>query len=184
MNYVEGFEVYPNRRAARRPVVVGGMSKCELLVKLQGAKIELNEAGHALFAHEMFQTSSTLSTFETVEVTVTQLGFAAGATITEIHERAAELGLSPCPLELGPYLRLDYVDQPQAKAGTPPSHYRAPPGSLTVASLPIAADDDTPKGFYLRRIEGVLWLRGYRSWPGHLWSPEDNFVFCLPPNTA
>jgi len=46
-----------------------------------------------------------------------------------------------------------------------------------VASAPLAQDDETPKGFYLRRIEGVLWLRGYRSWPGHIWSPQDMFVF-------
>jgi hypothetical protein len=44
----------------------------------------------------------------------------------------------------------------------------------------LAQDESIPKGFYLRRIEGILWLRGYRSGPEHLYSPEDRFVFCCP----
>ncbi|MDA0708693.1 MAG: helicase, partial [bacterium] len=46
-----------------------------------------------------------------------------------------------------------------------------------IASQILTEDDDFPKGFYLRRIKGVLWLRGYRSWPGHVWEPDDHFVF-------
>jgi hypothetical protein len=46
-----------------------------------------------------------------------------------------------------------------------------------VASSPLDDADETPRGFYLRRVEGVPWLRGYRSGPGHVWSPEDLFVF-------
>ena len=34
------------------------------------------------------------------------------------------------------------------------------------------------------RIEGDLWLRGYQSWPGHNWSPQDVFVFVRPHNVA
>jgi hypothetical protein len=36
----------------------------------------------------------------------------------------------------------------------------------------------------LRRIEGDLWLRGYQSWPGHHWSPQDVFVFVRRHNVA
>ena len=51
------------------------------------------------------------------------------------------------------------------------------PERVTVASAPLCDDEEVPKGFYLRRIEGVLWLRGYQSWSGHVWSGEDTFVF-------
>ena len=95
-------------------------------------------------------------------------------------QRSAELGLSLCPLELAPHLRLQYLDQPEGYSGHPPSQHRAPPGSITVASAQLSEDDDLPKGFYLRRIEGVLWLRGYRCGAEHIWSPEDHFVFCRP----
>ena len=51
------------------------------------------------------------------------------------------------------------------------------PGAVVVASPPLDERDETPKGFYLRRIHGVLWLRGYWSWAGHVWSPQDVLVF-------
>jgi len=103
-----------------------------------------------------------------------------GHSIDQIHERAAQLGLLLCPLELGPHLRLQFLEQPEGSVGYPPSQHRAPPGSITVASPELVQDECTPKGFYLRHIEGILWLRGYRSGPEHLWSPEDRLVFCCP----
>ena len=160
---------------------IGGVGRLALLVEIQKNRIELNPAGLELFADDRFATAEATSTLETVEITVASLGFARGATIASICERAAQLALCPCPLELGPHLRLQYLDQPEGHLGHPPSRHRAPPGSLTIASAPIAEDDDIPKGFYLRRIDGVLWLRGYRSGPDHVWSPVDHFVFAVPP---
>ena len=46
-----------------------------------------------------------------------------------------------------------------------------------MVSVPLDEGYETPRGFYLRRIDGVLWLRGYRADAAHLWSPEDVFVF-------
>jgi hypothetical protein len=59
----------------------------------------------------------------------------------------------------------------------PATRHRAPAGSITIASSPLDDRDETPKGFYLRRVDGTLWLRGYRSSPAHVWDPEDVFVF-------
>jgi hypothetical protein len=36
----------------------------------------------------------------------------------------------------------------------------------------------------LRRIDGVLWLRGYRSGPEHIWNQDDHFVFTASPTAA
>lgn len=155
------------------------MTKSELMAQLQDRGIALNDAARALFAHDGFTTAPAASACATVEVSVAGLGCVQGAAIGTIQERAAELGLSPCPLELGPHLRLQFVDQPEGSAGQPPSQQRAPPGSITIVSRPLTGDDDAPKGFYLRRIDGVLWLRGYWSDAGHVRSPEDRLVFCL-----
>jgi hypothetical protein len=164
-----------------RAVRIGGVGRLALLAEIQRNGIELNQTGLELFANDGFTTAEACSILETVEITVACLGFARGATIADICERAAQLALCPCPLELGPHLRLQYRDQPEGRIGHPPSRHRAPPGSLTIASAPIADDDDIPKGFYLRRIDGVLWLRGYRSGPDHVWSQEDHFVFAVSP---
>ena len=172
--------LYSNCRAVNRTVCVGGMSKRELLAELRNNGIKLNKLGEALFEHDEFTTAETRSALETMEISVADLGYLQGAAIALISERAAELGLSLCPLELGPHLRLQFLDQPEGYWGHPPSQHQAPPGSVTVASRPLTGDDDTPKGFYLRRMKGILWLRGYRSDPEHIWSPEDHFVFCRP----
>jgi hypothetical protein len=169
--------IYPNCPIVPRTIRIGGKSKRELLEALLEHGVELNEAGKALFARDEFVTSEAPSALETVELTVASLGFANGATSDELFDRAAGLGLSPCPLELAPHLRLSYLDQPEGHSGHPPTQHRAPPGSVTIASRPIHGDDEVPKGFYLRRINGVLWLRGYRAGSEHVWSPEDRLVF-------
>jgi hypothetical protein len=165
-------------------VRIGSVPKETLLSLLQAARVQLNEAAQALFADSRFTTQLSSSLVQAVEVTPNDLGFPTGATYQQIVQRAANRGLLLCPLELGPHLRLQFPDQPEGFIGQPASQHRAPPGSITVASAPVANDEETPKGFYLRRIEGSLWLRGYRSWPGHNWSSQDIFVFSRPINAA
>ena len=162
-----------------RAVHIGGMTKVELLFALQQSGIQLNDIAKVLFAHQGFTTAEARSVLKTVEVSVGELGHTHGATIAEIFVSAAERGLSPCPLELAGHFRLQFTDQPEGSLGYPPSEHRAPPGSLTIASTPLAADGGAPMGFYLRRIRGALWLRGYRSPAEHIWDPGDRFVFCL-----
>ncbi len=174
---VEPEPVYPACPTITRTVIVGGLTKAELLQALQRNAIAMNASGERLFASDQFTTSETRYAVTTVELTVRDLGFPRGATIAAIYGRAAALGLGLCPLELGPHLRLQYRDQPEGDWGKPVRRHQAPCGSITIASEQLAADDDFPKGFYLRRIKGVLWLRGYRSGPEHVWEPEDHFIF-------
>ena len=175
---------FPNGSWVTRRIRVGGVCKLELLCRLQLGGVRLNESARTLFADDRFTTSAASSVVETAEVSVASLGLHNGAPFARIVEQAASIGLSPCPLELGPHFRLQYTDQPEGFLGQAASQHRAPPGSITVASTQLSDDEDTPKGFYLRRIEGALWLRGYRSSPGHVWNPEDIFVFSRLHNAA
>jgi hypothetical protein len=169
----------PDLHSASRVVRIGGMSKLELLAELQKKGIECNDSARALFAHKNFTASDVVTYINIVELSIGQLGYSRGATTTQIHKRMSELGLSLCPLELAPHLRLQLPDQPEDPR---PSEHRAPPGSITVASQPPSMDDDTvPKGFYLRRVGNVLWLRGYHCDAEHLWSAEDRFIFRARP---
>ena len=168
---------YPNCPTIIRIVQVGGLTASELLEELQRNAISLNESAERLFASELFTTSAARYVVTTVELTVLDLGFPHGATTGELSARAGALGLGLCPIELGPHLRLQYLDQPEGYWGQPERTHQAPSGSITIASEPLSDDDDVPKGFYLRRIKGVLWLRGYRSGPEHSWEPDDHFIF-------
>jgi len=166
-----------------RLIRTGGASKAELLSQLERAGVQLNDAARRLFDDERFTTSPVSSLVEIAEVSVAGLGLHDGATMAQIVEQAAARSLALCPLELAPHFRLQYTDQPEGFLGHPPSQHRAPPGSVTVASASLDEDQDTPKGFYLRIIEGTPWLRGYRSWAGHIWSPEDSLAFRVTPET-
>jgi hypothetical protein len=173
MNYPEGHYV-------TRDVFVGGRSKASLLAQLTAAGIELNEAARILFTSDQFTTSTIEQRLHTVELQVCHLNFPRGATTPEVHARAVTLGLSLAPLELGPCLRLQYLDQPEGHWGHPRTKHRTPPGAIAVASAPVSEDDTFPKGFYLRRIKGTLWLRGYWADAAHVLAPEDHLIFCQP----
>ncbi|MFE5836356.1 hypothetical protein [Arthrobacter sp. NPDC056493] len=114
------------------------------------------------------------------ERTVAELGRPDGATLAQIFEAAQQQGLLLCPLDTGPYLRLALNEQ-VASGDSVMSSGRAPDGALTVASEALIMDDEYPKGFYLRVVDGQAWLRGYRCDDRHAWSPDDRFIFQLPP---
>jgi hypothetical protein len=161
-----------------RTVQIGGQTKAELLDRLAANGVELNEAAKILFASERFIISEKRRSLSTVEVSIRDLGFPQGATFSDICISARRLGFGLCPLEVGPQLRLQFLDQPEGFLGKPVYQHRAPPGSITVASEILSEHDDFPKGFYLRRINGTLWLRGYRAGLEHTWDAEDCFLFC------
>ena len=112
-------------------------------------------------------------------MSVSDLGFNGGATYAQIVARALELGLAECPLELAAYLRLQFMDQPVAAPKPPSAEPGSPPGAITIASKPLDDSEEVPKGFYLRNIDGTLWLRGYWSDAIHVWNGDDVLVFTL-----
>ena len=145
--------------------------------ELEEAGIKLNPAAEELFADSRFTTAAVPTVLECVELSIADLGHPDGTVIESACRSAVAIGLQACPIEVGPCLRLKYRDQPEGAEGHPPSQHCAPPGSLTVVSPAPAGECSAPRGFYLRRIHGSLWLRGYRSDDRHVWSPEDRLLF-------
>jgi hypothetical protein len=161
-----------------RLLQIGGRTRYELLDDLNSGGIKLNEHAKTLLTNGKLQTDETPYQLRVVVVSVRDLVFPHGAGIQAIQKSALERKLSLCPMELAPHFRLQYRDQPEGFIGHPTTQQKAPPGSITVACAPIDSDDKFPKGFYLRCIEGTLWLRGYCSDNEHLWDPDDRFAFC------
>ncbi|HVZ39679.1 MAG TPA: helicase [Candidatus Kapabacteria bacterium] len=164
-------------RITKRIIGIGGMTPVQLLEELGRCGVRLNDAARTLLAGHRFPWSPERYELSTVELSVRDLGLVKGAGISDVRSAAAAIGLLPPPVELAPYMRLQYLDQPEGALGFPAMQHRAPPGSVTIASEPLSDDDDFPKGFYLRRIDGVLWLRGYMSGPDHIWNADDRLVF-------
>ena len=116
-----------------------------------------------------FTVSEHRQSIDVIVVSMGDLGLASGGTLLDIFERAESRGYGLCPLEVASHLRLRLLDQP-------PGPY------LTVASpRPRPGDMDFPAGFYLRRLDDGLWLRGYRTDDDWIWPPHfSQFVFALP----
>jgi hypothetical protein len=107
-----------------------------------------------------------------VRVSTAQLGFTAAVRRDVIYERASSLGLERCPPEVGLRLRQDYSDQRSGEW-------------LLMGMDPVVGSYSQLKFFVLERDDdGRLWLNAYWAISGHLWSPECQWVFALPPQAA
>lgn len=157
-------------------IELGGISKACLLERLRDHAVCLNAYAEALFASPLFTTSASRYRVQYVVISVGELGLTTGGCMPAIQQRAAQCGLSVCPVELGPFLRLHDFDEPEISQ-SPSGSGRAPEGAVTVMSEPLCKDHNFPGGFYLRRVDGVLWLRGYCSDDEHVWNPTDRLAW-------
>lgn len=153
-----------------KEVWIGGLTKDELLQNLNIKNIGINEFGLQILNHKNFTTSPIKTKITTIIISVGDLGFQKGAPTKDIYQKAEELGFKLCPAELGPHMRLQYIDSNQP--------IDPPKGSWENIGMKKLSDEPNfPNGFYLRRREDGFWLRGYQASPDHMWSPTDRFIF-------
>jgi hypothetical protein len=144
----------------------------------------LNTLAVDALTNECVDTAKTSSVVQVVFASLEDLGLLEGGYLSAAIDAAASWGYELCPPDLGPHLRLAYLSQPEAPGKLKPAKHRAPPGSITVVDQRPPEDGTDYRGFYIRRIEGVPWLRGYTSWSGHLWQPNDILAFVAPESAA
>lgn len=154
-------------RSVIRSFEVGGLTVAELLQEFERCSISVNEQGHKLLTNVVVPSAS--CRIKTIELTVGDLGFSQGTKTLDLFQRAHELGLKLCSLESAPFMRLQYLDQPEGFW-------------IMVASELPPTDSDLPSGFYLRRLEDGLWLRGYTADSEHVWDADDHFIFLTSEN--
>ena len=92
-------------------------------------------------------------------------GSAFGARIVQLFERAEERGWKKCPVEVGPQLRLQYLDQPYGEW-------------LVIAMEPIADSGGDLELFNVYHGDGGRWLGSFCGSPGFVWNGVYQFVFC------
>lgn len=155
-------------RFVTRELTIGGVTKAALQERLASQGVSLNDHARLLFADDAFTTAPKPQAVRVALVSLRELGLPDGGSFDDILRRAREAGLTPCPLEVAPHLRLDYLDQPAGPY-------------LTIASLKLRPNASTPNGFYLRRRRDGLWLRGYRADPDYVYGPQfREFAFLHP----
>ena len=132
---------------------IGGISKAELLRLLKDQDISINPLGNKLLQSNLFTIKNQPQTMTLAFMTLKELGF----------------------IETGPFLRLAYSKDKNSQGME--KQFRTPDGAVTVLSVPLSKDHDFPKGFYLRKVDGTYWLRGYTCDDQHRFDVTERFVF-------
>ena len=153
--------------------------KAQLGEVLRRHAIAVNEHARQFFAHAAFSTEDFPTEVCAAILPLRELGLADGATLDDILALLPAQGLKLCRPATGLFLRLAWPEQPQGANSVLSGTHRAPEGSVTVLSKPLEADDRFPKGLYLRKVDGLLWLRGYVCSADYGWSADDVLAFEL-----
>jgi len=134
---------------------------------LKGRGFNIGNWANDILGKPAFTAANEATEVDLVKVTVAELGFKKGARRDQIYERAKELGLELCAPEVGPQLRLQYQDQPNGEW-------------LLIGMEPITGSDGYLLVFYVERDASELWLDSGWGGPGHVWDPDNPWVFRLP----
>lgn len=156
-------------------VAVGGMPRDELAERLRVEAVSLNAHAETLLASPAFDERAG-EVMRVVDRTVAELGLPEGGTLRDVCDAAGGVGLELCPADAAPYLRLAWMSQANSTDSVL-SVGRSPQGAVKVASAPLSDDAEYPKGFYLRVVDGVRWLRGYRCDDEYRFAADDRFAF-------
>ena len=157
---------FPEGKIREMEITIGGKTKKGLIEELKGKKITIAKSAQQMMDNKDFTIYKKQRHVNLVRLTVEDLGFSK-ATAQEIYSRAKELGLELCPAEIGPGLRLNYLDQPEKDW-------------LCIAMKPIVDADDYLSVFFLGWEENFnLWLCANWAYPGVKWVADKEFVFRL-----
>jgi hypothetical protein len=177
VNLEHVYTSFPEGKISRSEVMVGGLDKDQLQLKLnkvcKRANGETNISSYAqdmldkMYQSEEFKKfAQNPENIQTVRLKVGDLGFASNPTTDQIYAKAQELGLELCPAEVGPYQRLKEIDQPMG------DWYR-------IAMKQITDRDGRSCVFGLEHRGSGLWL--YRIWarPTSEWDLDRELMFRL-----
>jgi hypothetical protein len=79
---------------------------------LDDARIAIGDSADEILGRPAFTFARERRQLDLVLLSVAALGFGQGGTLADVHARAIGLGLELCPEEVGPQLRLQYLNQP------------------------------------------------------------------------
>ena len=133
---------------------------------IQENGLRVSDYAADIMAKSELTLSAEESTLDLVNVSAADFNFTGRTPLRYIFARAFDFGLSLCPAEVGPQLRLQYLDQPNDEW-------------LSIAMEPIADSDNGRDIFLVTHEDDGRWLRTDSGDPINLWNPEDRFLFVL-----
>ena len=136
---------FPDKKIRRENIEIGGKTAKELECELNLAKIDISGVAEFMLRSHDFITNKNVESVTLICLTVADLGFIGKATIDKIYQRAEELGLELCPVEVGPHYRLQYQNQPRNEC-------------IRVGMKLISDSGGSPRVFSLGCDSDGLWL--------------------------
>ena len=131
-----------------RSIKLGKLCSVEnIRTELKMSGVNIDSWASSVMEHPSFVLHDGEIELNLVRVTLRELGFKESAPYVSIYAHAAELGLKLCPAEVGPLLRMQYLDQPEAE-------------KLYIAMMPLITADSTFKFiFWLDSEKSARYLR-------------------------
>ena len=157
---------FPEGKIRKFEATIGCKTSKQLKLELKKKKIEISGNTEDMLRSKKFTTLNHQEQITLVRLKVRDLGFKNGGTTDEIYTKAKEFGLELCPAEVGPNLRLKYMDQPSGEW-------------LYIAMKQLSGSGGHPRVFKLERNGADLWLDDRWAGPGDGWGPDHGFVFAL-----
>ena len=158
---------FPETPIRKFGLEIGGRAVKELEQQLGDNNVKLADYSQDVLRSKDFPTLKNREQIDLVRLKVRDLFLDENPhTTDEIYRKAEEFGLELCPAEVGPNLRLKYMDQPMNEW-------------LYIAMEPIADRYGDPYVFSLVRRADGAWLDDYWAYPFSPWSPVDELVFRL-----
>ena len=174
-------------------------SGADLLERLIEEKCRVSLWSTQALENPNFPVAAAEIMVDIVVVSMLEMGFAEGelATLDTIYDRAKQMGLETCPVEIAPQLRLRFLDQPDWRTGERLGEFfvGSEPFVLTREGLPkifsVVRDDRFPHletGIGLWLISNGTVEAGEEGRPGRLFSASDpegvdhggRFAFVIP----
>lgn len=138
---------------------------------LDAARVRVGDRADEVLGRPTFAFSTTPVMVDLIVLTPADLGFAKGATLADVERRATQLGFELCPAEVGPLLRLAYLDQSLGEF-------------LRIAMKPIVTWDGTPVDLTVANGGTGPLLIGGESRPDLTFTSGVKFVFVRPQRIA
>jgi hypothetical protein len=145
-----------------------GVNAVRAAIDAAPCPIALGDWADEILGRPAFPYSRSKADLDLVVISVAELGFGPqGASLRDIYARAGTFGLALCPAEVGPILRLSYLDQPLGEF-------------LHVAMRPVAAYGGELVDFTLGNGGSALLLIGGDARPDFVLPGAVRFVFVRP----
>ena len=162
--FSQGFKIW-------RTITLGGFKdwkKANQKIEKAGMKNSIKENILEKISFEKNKTKIDIMLFSLADLGLdSDLNRTYGVEYQEICERAKQLGLLMCPVEVGLQLRLQYKDQPIGEW-------------IVIATEPIIDSNNEPKLFIVGRNNIGFWLncKQYKKMDD-FWSGERLFAFAI-----